>query len=133
MQGSSFHQAVELIVTRDARYAPGAFFFLKEALDFTVQRVMEDNQGVPRHVSGPELLEGFRDHALEQFGPMASTLLRVWGVRCCADVGEMVFLLIESKVFGRQESDTKQDFHGVYDFHEAFTAPFLPRRRRQPA
>lgn len=132
MQGSSFHQAVEGIVARDPRYAPGAYYFLKDALDFTVRRVMEDNDGVPRHVSGPELLHGFRDHALEQFGPMAATLFEAWGVNSCADVGEMVFLLIETRVFGKQESDTKEDFHGIYDFHESFVAPFQPRCH-QPA
>jgi uncharacterized repeat protein (TIGR04138 family) len=39
----------------------------------------------------------------------------------------MVFLLIEEQVFGKQESDTKDDFSDVYRFADAFEAPFLPK------
>ena len=55
--------------------------------------------GSQRHVSGQELLEGFRDYALAQFGPMASTVMKEWGLRNGKNVGEMVFLLIEEDVF----------------------------------
>jgi uncharacterized repeat protein (TIGR04138 family) len=77
-------------------------------------------------VSGQELLEGFRDCALEQFGPMASTLMEEWGVRRCQDVGDMVFLLIEEQVFGKQESDRREDFSGDFDLIKSLAAPFLP-------
>jgi uncharacterized repeat protein (TIGR04138 family) len=128
-----FEQAVSSILERDRRFAPGAYEFLKDALDFTLKQVMDQNGGVPRHVDGPELLRGFRDHALQQFGPMASTLLQEWGVRCCSDVGDMVFLLIEENVFGRQESDSKRDFEAVYDFEDAFVVPFQPAATRREA
>lgn len=130
MQPMHFEQAVDSILEHDQRFDPGAYYFLKEALDFTVKRVVEES-GEPRHVSGPELLAGFRDYALEQFGPMAATLMREWGVHSCAEVGEMVFLLIDQGVFGKQESDSKHDFVGVFDFELAFVAPFLPRSRRR--
>jgi len=133
MQQVHFEQAVDAILEREKRFDAGAFFFLKEALDFTVKRVMDENAGQPRHVSGPELLEGFRDHAVQQFGPMAATLMREWGLTCCADVGDMVFQLIEEGVFGRQDTDTKEDFHDVFDFDEAFVAPFVPASAREMA
>ena len=131
MQQVQFEQAVDAILGRDQRYDGGAYFFLKEALDFTVKQTLESGSGQPRHVSGPELLKGFRDFALQQFGPMASTLMREWGISACSDVGEMVFHLIDEGVFGRQESDTREDFHGVFDFDDAFVAPFLPKSARK--
>jgi uncharacterized repeat protein (TIGR04138 family) len=131
MQPVQFDQAVDAILEHNQRFDPSAYYFLKEALDFTVKRVMEDNGGEPRHVSGPELLAGFRDHALDQFGPLATTLLREWGVQSCSDVGEMVFLLIDAGVFGKQDSDTKEDFADVFDFDDAFVVPFLPKGRRR--
>lgn len=79
-----------------------------------------------RHVSGKELLEGFRDHALEQYGPMAATLMDEWGVKECRDVGNMVFLMIEEQVFGKQESDKPEDFDKVFDFRRALREPFMP-------
>lgn len=128
MQQVQFEQAIVSILGRDKRFDPHAFFFLKDSLDYTLKRVADGKSGLSRHVSGGELLEGFRDLALEQFGPMASTLMIEWGIRECSDVGEMVFLLIEEQMFGKQDSDTKEDFQGSFDLNEALTQPFLPKR-----
>jgi uncharacterized repeat protein (TIGR04138 family) len=126
MQAAQFEESVASIIRREGRYDGHAYFFLKDALDFTLKRVMEETGGKGRHVSGKELLEGFRDLAIEQFGPMAATLMDEWGVKECRDVGNMVFLLIEEQVFGRQESDKPEDFDGVFDFRRSLREPFLP-------
>ena len=129
MQPIQFEQSVVSILKRDRRFDPQAYFFLKEALDFTLKRVADSNGGQPRHVSGPELLEGFRDHALEQFGPMASTLMAEWGVQKCRDIGDMVFHLIEEQVFGKQDSDKPEDFSDIFNFKTSLEEPFLPKGR----
>lgn len=126
MQAIQFEESIANILDRDARFDAQAYFFLKEALDFTLKRIAEENAGQARHVSGPELLAGFRDCALEQFGPMASTLMAEWGVHRGEDVGDMVFHLIEEQVFGKQESDSHQDFADVFDLLQALQQPFLP-------
>ena len=128
MQAMQFEQSVVSILKRDKRFDPHAYFFLKDALDFTLKRIADANGGKARHVSGPELLEGFRDFALDQFGPMASTLMTEWGIRKCQDVGDMVFQLIEEQVFGKQDSDQREDFSAVFDFEDALVTPFLPKR-----
>lgn len=129
MQAMQFEQSVVSILKRDKRFDPHAYFFLKDALDFTLKRIAETNNGQARHVTGPELLSGFRDCALEQFGPMASTLMSEWSIRKCQDVGDMVFLLIEEQVFGKQDSDKKEDFSEVFDFEASLITPFLPASR----
>ncbi len=133
MQAPQFEHAVESILKRDKRYDPLAYLFLKDALDFTLKRATEANGGEPRHVSGSELCEGFRDLALQEFGPMASTLMSEWGLRESRDIGEMVFHLIEEQMFGKQDSDTLEDFVGVFDFDDVFVSPFLSRGSRQCA
>jgi len=129
MQPMEFEQSVVSILKRDKRFDPHAYFFLKDALDFTLKRIAETNNGQARHVSGPELLAGFRDCALQQFGPMASTLMGEWNVKKCQDVGDMVFHLIEEQVFGKQDSDKKEDFSESFDFEASFITPFLPERK----
>jgi uncharacterized repeat protein (TIGR04138 family) len=129
MHSSAFQEAVNNIVRKDSRFDPDAYLLVKEALDFTVNRAKEQNKGANRHVSGPELLEGFRDFTLENFGPMSITLLREWGIRKCSDVGTMVFNLINEQVFGKQESDTPDDFDEIFQFDEAFVNPFLPHEQ----
>jgi uncharacterized repeat protein (TIGR04138 family) len=133
MKALQFEQAVESILKRERRYDPFAYLFLKEALDFTLKRAAEANNGEPRHVSGRELCVGYRDLALEQFGPMAATLMHEWGVRESGDIGEMVFHLIDEQMFGKQESDTKEDFAAAFDFDDAFVTPFQPQKKRKPA
>jgi uncharacterized repeat protein (TIGR04138 family) len=132
MHSMQFEQSVQKIVQRDSRYHPQAYLFLRDALDFTLKRIIEQQDGHARHVSGPELLDGFRDLALHEFGPMASTLMREWGVCECSDVGEMVFHLIDEQIFGKQDSDQREDFSGDFDLLDALHTPFLPRKRLEP-
>jgi uncharacterized repeat protein (TIGR04138 family) len=128
MQPIHFEESVVSILKRDQRYDGQAYFFLKEALDFTLKKFLDETSGRNRHVSGKELLEGFRDYALEQYGPMAATLMEEWGIRQSRDVGNMVFRLIEEQVFGKQESDKPEDFEGLFDLDQALRKPFLATR-----
>lgn len=130
MQAIHFEESLASILEREDRYDAQAYSFLKESLDFTLKRFSEAGPVENQHVSGKELLEGFRDYALEQFGPMAGTLLGEWGVRNCRDVGNMVFQMIEEQVFGKQDSDKLEDFDEVFDFEASLRDPFLPKGGR---
>ena len=127
MQPTQFTDAVYAVAKREQRFDVGAYFFLKDALDFTVKRVMDNNNGEHRHVSASELLIGFRDLAQQEFGPMASTMMSEWGLSSCTDIGQMVFLLIEEGVFGKQDSYTREDFADLFTLLDTLEAPFLPK------
>jgi uncharacterized repeat protein (TIGR04138 family) len=77
------------------------------------------------------LLEGLRAHALDQFGPLAKTVLESWGVRRCTDFGDIVFNLIEYNIFSKTDNDRREDFADIYDFDEAFVKPFQPAGKRR--
>ena len=124
MQQNPFEFAVAEILETEKRFQPGAYFLVREVLDFTVERLAKKTGGETRHVSGNELLEGFRDYLLQEYGPMSATLLADWGITQCRDVGEIVFLFIEHGIFGKQDSDTLDDFNEIFTFEEAFIAPF---------
>ncbi len=100
---------------RYPRYHETAYVFVLSALHYVLERLDE-----PRHISGRELAEGVRDLAIERFGPMARTVLEHWGVRSTADVGELVFALVECGILIKQEEDDLGDFADVYSFDEAF-------------
>ncbi len=125
MQPIQLENAVASILEKEKRFEPGAYFLVREALDFTVERLSKESKGEKRHVTGSELLQGFRDYALQEYGPMAATLLADWGITSCRDIGEIVFLFIENGVFGKQDSDTLEDFSEIFTFEEAFTRPFM--------
>lgn len=130
MQGVSFEEILEQIVAADKRYHRDAYQFVREALDHTQRAVARSAQGRLRHVTGQELLGGIRDLALEQFGPMAITVLAEWGVRSSRDFGEIVFNLVEHSLLARTERDSREDFADGLDFAEAFQKPFLPKSRQ---
>jgi uncharacterized repeat protein (TIGR04138 family) len=98
MQDLSFEAAVELIRAKDPRYHREAYQFVRDALDHTQQSLGKDSSNPIRHVTGQQLLQGIRDYALIQFGPMAMTVLAEWGIHGCQDFGEIVFNMVESRV-----------------------------------
>ena len=124
----SFRETVNAICQKDSRYLPEAYAFLVEALDTTVKAVLKDNPEHDKHVSGQELLEGIRAHALAEFGPMTHTVLAEWGVRATLDFGEIVFNLIAVGRLGKTDTDSLDDFKDVFSFDEAFLSPFEPKQ-----
>jgi uncharacterized repeat protein (TIGR04138 family) len=130
MQEVSFEEALARVAAKDPRYQREAYLFVREALDHTQKTIGKDPRGRIRHVTGQELLAGIREFALQQFGPMAKTVLEEWGVRCCPDFGEIVFNMIEVGWLAKTEKDSRADFAGDYDFDEAFRQPFLPKAKQ---
>jgi len=130
MQAVNFEEALERILQRDARYHRHAYLFLREALDHTHKMLGKAEKDVIHHVTPQELLDGIREYALQQFGPMAITVLEEWGVRSCEDWGEIVFSMIENSLLAKTEQDKREDFKGRYDFFEAFRQPFAPSAAR---
>jgi uncharacterized repeat protein (TIGR04138 family) len=126
MQKIGFAEALEQIVVADPRYDRDAYLFLRDALDYTIKSRKKQKSDLSRHVTGQELLEGVRQFAINEFGPMVPTVFDVWKIKQCGDIGEMVFNLIRAGIFGKTENDTIEDFHKGYDFHEAFVKPFQP-------
>jgi len=126
MQEVTFEEALEQILAADARYHRDAYAFVREALDFTQKIVGKESAGKIRHVSGQELLDGIRQFALVQFGPMTTTVLEEWGIRDCRDFGNVVFNMVETRLLAKTETDSRADFLGGYDFETAFRKPFLP-------
>jgi uncharacterized repeat protein (TIGR04138 family) len=136
MQKLNFTEAVDEIVRAEGRYDPDAYYFVREGLDFTIKMLKKDSRGAGRHVSGQELLDGLRRYAIDQFGPMAKTVLAYWGVKQCEDFGEIVFRMVDKGILGKTEQDTREDFKNGYDFDEAFVKPYQPAprsRSRRPA
>ena len=126
MQKIGFSEALDSIVAADPRYQRDAYVFLRDALDFTTKQQKKIKGTTVRHVAGPELLEGVRQYALKEFGPMVITVFDNWGIHSCEHIGHMVFNLIGAGIFGKTEEDSIEDFKNVYDFQEAFVKPFAP-------
>lgn len=113
---------------RDHRFSRNAYFFVLDALDYTMSRLGKDQlNGEERHVGGRELLLYIQDFAAEQFGPMAVLVFGQWGVHGSEDFGEIVFNLIDAGLLSRRSSDSRLDFVEGFDFQQTFAE----RHRRE--
>lgn len=131
MQDPDFAEIVTLICKEDPRFDRKAYDFVRLGLDYCVKELRKKDASRAersRHVTGPELLDGIRTYALDQFGPLTKTVLNAWGVHHCHDFGDIVFNLIEYNVFSKTENDRREDFSDIYDFDEAFVKPFQPAK-----
>ena len=106
----------EDIAGKDPRYNARAYALLMDCIHY-----LGENGG---HMSGADILEEFRERALDQYGPLSYEVLTEWGVKSTEDVGEMMMNLAESRRVGRDEDDTPESFACGYDFKEAFLGPF---------
>ena len=130
MHELNFDLKVNQIMVRDQRYRREAYVFVREALDFTRRIISREDRQNIRHVTGQQLLDGIRQFALKEFGPMAATVLEEWGVTSCPDFGEIVFNMVEVGLLGLTDQDRREHFQNGYDFTTAFRKPFLPQDKQ---
>jgi uncharacterized repeat protein (TIGR04138 family) len=122
---SMYHPKIAEIVRRDSRYPYEAYEFVFAALAHTQKALGRAPGGeageeaeASHHVSGPELLRGARDFALREFGLMARTVFRRWGINRTDDIGEIIFNLIEANLMSKTPDDSRRDFHEVFDLDQ---------------
>ena len=116
-------EKIQSVRRRDRRFSRHSYYFVLDALDYTMSRLgREQLTGEDRHVGGRELLAGIKEYAADQFGPMAAMVFERWGIRASSDFGEIVFNLIDAELLSRRPSDCRLDFMDGFDFREIFAA-----------
>jgi len=131
MQSIDFEGEVRNIIEKDQRFDREAYVFLRHALDHchkTMLKAGKKSAG-ENHVSVAQLLDGIRSYALQEYGPMAMTVLNSWGVMKCEDFGDIVFKMVEHRLLSTTEQDTREEFRKGYEFHDAFVVPFKPGKK----
>ena len=106
--------AVDRIRDSDPRFRREAYGFVLMALGLAVEALPAERREDParHHLSGQELLNSVVELARREFGPLAPTVFAEWGVRESADVGELVFQLVESGQLSARPEDRREDFGG---------------------
>ena len=106
----------EIIENRgDTRYKLEAYLFIMNGLEFYLTML-----GEKRHVTGQELSKGLLLFAHKQFGPLARSVLRHWGINKTDDLGNIVYNMISIQVMSRQPEDSIEDFYDVVDLDSFF-------------
>jgi uncharacterized repeat protein (TIGR04138 family) len=118
----SFEDAVEQILQKNDDYPADAYFFIRAALDATVEKCRKPAENP--HLSAEELYFGFCAYALEEYGPLAQAVMEQWNVLTSSDVGNLVYNLIEVGVFGKQEGDRREQFDNLTPVDSLLNAPY---------
>ncbi len=137
MSDTTFWDAVDALRERDTGYAREAYAFVVAALNHTVRALPEERlrDAERRHLGGRELLEGIVAFAHAEFGLLAPTVFREWGVTSGEDVGRIVFQLVDCRQLSARPEDTMQDFVGMPDLlaRLAVVTDFGARRSAPPS
>lgn len=113
-------------LAQDGPYRVEAYEFVFEALDYAFLRFRgRSARGRGRHLSVRELLEGVREYAWEEFGPLATAVFEWMGIHRTDDIGDLVFRLADAGLLRVRREDRKEDFHDAYSFEEAFALSAL--------
>ncbi len=75
-------------------------------------------------VTPAQWLDGIRRLALREFGLMARTVFRLWGIQRTDDFGDVIFTLIDAGLVSKNDDDRREDFCGVFDLDEALVHGF---------
>ena len=110
---------MDRIRLRERRFDERAYLFVLGALEYQQARLTER-----RHITGRELAEACRDLAIERYGVLARMVLEHWGIRRSADIGDVVFTLVDLELLMSQPTDTREEFAGVFDFDTAFGSEY---------
>ena len=102
---TEFDRKVASLLHKDPRYSSDAYYFVAEAVNFTVDKHQRHG-----HVSAVELLDGIREFATRKYGVVAGNVLNFWGMKYEADAGNVVFLLIGAGLLRASEDDPPEDF-----------------------
>ncbi len=108
-----------------SKFHPNSYEFVFAALRYTQEMLDREttadaDDDTHAHISGQELLEGVRQLAKQQFGLMATTVFRQWGITKTDNFGEIVFELIDRGEMRKTDQDSLDDFCNVYDFQRVF-------------
>jgi uncharacterized repeat protein (TIGR04138 family) len=110
---------MDMIRLREQRFHEHAYLFVLAALEFHQARL-----STRRHIDGRELALACRDLAIERYGVLARSVLEHWGIFRSADLGDVVFTLVDLGLLMSQASDTRLDFVDVFDFDSAFVQEY---------
>jgi uncharacterized repeat protein (TIGR04138 family) len=99
----------------DTRYKIGAYDFVLSGLEFYLAGL-----GEKRHVSGQEFSLGLLQFAQKQFGLLALSVLKSWGVTKTDDFGHLVYNMIGIGLMSRQPNDAIEDFFDVIELKDFF-------------
>ena len=120
MDDEKYKNAVFTAARRNPRHPPDAYYFINDAVSYTVNKNAKENKNlVSHHVKGPELIKGVLEFAVMQYSFMAPEVFRYWDIKSGLDIGHIVFAMIRCGILSASKDDAIADFDCVKDIQAA--------------
>jgi len=110
MLKKELQKIIETIVSHEKRYSKDAYKFVSAAVNYAVS-----SKNANGHIAAPALLEGISEFALKEYSIFYEEIFKSWGINTAADIGNIVFSLIEQKALGASPEDSIEDFNIDFD------------------
>ena len=124
---------IDRLRQHDPRFRREAYVFVIASLGAAVDGMPHDRRADPerRHLHGSEVVTAAVRLARREFGPLAATVFREWGVTGARDIGDIVFQLVEAGQLSATPDDRIEDFLGGPELLQALSdaAPRAARPR----
>ena len=113
MLKNELKKIIESIVSHEKRYSKDAYKFVSAAVNYTVAE-----KNANGHIAANELLTGISEFALKEYSVFYEDIFKSWGINTAADIGNIVFSLIEQNALGASQEDSIEDFNTDFDLFE---------------
>ncbi|HKK27488.1 MAG TPA: Minf_1886 family protein [Gemmatimonadota bacterium] len=116
---SAYGARSEKPASRPLSYDMRAYILVDESLSALVAELPER-----RHVTARECADAVLDAAAARFGVLGDVVLEDWGIHTSADIGRIVFALVEGGRVSAAEDDSVEDFDDLFRVEEVFPARY---------
>lgn len=122
------HDALRVILAEHKEYHPEAYHSIYLATNPTSGTQLDTPDRRPaKHLTARELYTTLCHQALEEYGPMALTVFRHWGLKSAADVAQATYYMIQAGILSKQRHESREDFLHLPTLEEMLDTPFAPR------
>lgn len=123
-----FQETLQQILAQHSEYKPDAYRYIyavttpatdDEELD------KPDTQSHPKHLSAQMLYQALCKRALKDFGPLAATVFRVWGLCTPQDIGRATYYMVDAGILCKQPHESAADFDTLPPLMPILRTPYL--------
>jgi uncharacterized repeat protein (TIGR04138 family) len=109
----SYDKQITEIAGKHSLYHRNAYVFVMNSVSRAGARLQQR-----RHLSALEVLAEVKSYAISEYGVFFGQILRHWGISKAADIGKIVYLLIEAHILSASPDDNPEDFNTDFDLFD---------------
>ncbi len=106
--------SVEKYLETHKEYEPWAYAFIYGSLSHAAS-LYKLPRNKEAHITAAQLCEAICSLAIQEFGLIAQTVMKQWGIKTTKDLGAVVYVLVQCEMMRQSENDKQEDFVDVFN------------------